>query len=84
MYSNILVHYDSITGRLDWKHIGDDVISSSSSITVFGSVITLNAWNHLVVSTCRDLHHRNDVKSFKVGGNHLAYKILIAKNIDKL
>lgn len=67
-----MVHRGSITSHCDWKHIGDDMISSSSSITVFGSVITLNAWNHLVVSACRDLHHRNDLRNFKVGGNRVA------------
>ena len=59
-------YYGSISGRCDWKHIGDDTISSSSSIAVFGSVITLNAWNHIVVSTYRELQHRNDMKNFKV------------------
>ena len=68
LYSNIMVQhcYGSITGRCDWKHIGDDTISSSGSIAVFGSVISLNVWNHVMVSTCRELQHRNDMKNFKV------------------
>ena len=69
LYSNIVVHgcYGSITGQCSWKHIGDDVMATSSSISVFGSVITSNVWNHVTVSTCKELQHiKNDVKSFKV------------------
>ena len=69
VYSNIMVQccHGSIAGCCDWKHIGDDTISTSSSITVLGSVLTLNAWNHLVVSTCKEpVQHRNDTKNFKV------------------
>lgn len=65
VYSNIMVRCDSITSCCDWQHIGDDMIANSS-VTVFGSVITLNVWNHLVVSTCKEPHHRNDSKNFKV------------------
>ena len=68
MYPNIIVRgcYGSLTGHCDWKHIGDDVMATSSSISVFGSVITSNAWNHIAVSTCKELQHRNDMKNFKV------------------
>ena len=66
MYSNIMMqcYRGSISGHCDWRHIGDDMIASSSSVTVFGSILTLNAWNHLVISTCKELQHKSDSKNF--------------------